>query len=586
MKRTNKNHEVSSLEVKKSDSAAPPTVLSVEEESDLPIDRGYAWVIVFACLLCNVICLGLQRAYGILFVAFLDLFAMPVGITSLVMSVQSAFTSVSALLTQTVMLSLLSERQTIIIGSLCGSVGITLSYFATNLFLLIITQSVLVGIANGMIMGPTMVIVGKYFDKHRSIAMAVAILGGNLGSMTMPLFTEALLETFGIRGTFLVLGAFFLNIMVFAGLLRPLHLNRRRRRKNDVNTTEKQMLSLDNPQLKKLMDEQHDRWSLCEGQGRPHTSTDLLKGSHLCVSTPELSMATKINLTGDDDNDDDDDSNDRDNNDATYELRLLKNDDATGDQTHLHLANNNHDCAKPANSTQLHKQQKKKKKSFCRRFLDMFDFSLFKQPRFLLALASCSLAFLPAAAFGMYLPAMAVDKGVTGHRVALLLTIFGGCGIASRLGFGYLADMNCVRRVYLMAMLMAVTCVAGLFTPLYTDFATLAFFSIIYGLFGVVFFSLMPVVLVDLMGLHNMAKTLGFVQLFQGVVLALSHPVIGHLRDVTGQYHASYYFMSGAGLLCAFLLLFTPCVTRQKSAADHAKSPPHTSHERLDLSID
>ena len=70
----------------------------------------------------------------------------------------------------------------------------------------------------------------------------------------------------------------------------------------------------------------------------------------------------------------------------------------------------------------------------------MMDFKLFKKPPFLLIIISYTLGVVPAGLFGNYLPAMAMDAGVTGQKAALLLTVFGAAGIGSRLLFGYIAD--------------------------------------------------------------------------------------------------------------------------------------------------
>lgn len=80
-----------------------------------------------------------------------------------------------------------------------------------------------------MILGPAVVIVGMYFEKRRSLASAIATLGGNLGSTIMPIFAQELIDEYGGRSALLLLGGTCLNVMVGGLLLRPLHLNKRRR---------------------------------------------------------------------------------------------------------------------------------------------------------------------------------------------------------------------------------------------------------------------------------------------------------------------------------------------------------------------
>ena len=172
-------------------------------------------------------------------------------------------------------------------------------------------------------------------------------------------------------------------------------------------------------------------------------SAHLPAGTPLSASTLELFISAEITVGGD--------CNDREENDAdNYELHALNGKDETHltNTSSLHHRNNiQHSDNKVPDLDARNRTSPLRRKSYCSRFCAMFDFRLFQKPQFLIIVTSCSLAVLPAGLYGMYLPAMAVDKGVTGQRSALLLTIFGACGIVSRLGFGYLADL--VRTCYL-----------------------------------------------------------------------------------------------------------------------------------------
>lgn len=55
----------------------------------------YTLIGLTACLFCNLLSLGVQRAYGILFVEFLRMFQMSAGVTAVILSAQSAVTSIA-----------------------------------------------------------------------------------------------------------------------------------------------------------------------------------------------------------------------------------------------------------------------------------------------------------------------------------------------------------------------------------------------------------------------------------------------------------------------------------------------------------
>lgn len=96
-------------------------------------------------------------------------------------------------------------------------------------------------------------------------------------------------------------------------------------------------------------------------------------------------------------------------------------------------------------------------------------------------------------------------------------------------------NQNLVPRPVLAAILIGACSVVGMFTPFYTSFTSLVVFSALYGVFGPVFFSICPVVIVDLLGLENLGPTLGFVTLFQAAAEGASHALTGHVTCFSGK---------------------------------------------------
>jgi MFS family permease len=57
------------------------------------------------------------------------------------------------------------------------------------------------------------------FDKHRSLAVAIASMGGGFGTFVLPFLTTFCLEQYGWRGTFLILSGVMLQGVVAGALL-------------------------------------------------------------------------------------------------------------------------------------------------------------------------------------------------------------------------------------------------------------------------------------------------------------------------------------------------------------------------------
>ncbi len=96
-------------------------------------------------------------------------------------------------------------RAVVIAGSLFGFVGLSISSFAQSVDVLFATLGLLFGLAVGMVFTPIVVGVGFYFDKRRALATGIAVCGSGAGTFVFAPLTHWLLETYAIRGTFLIL---------------------------------------------------------------------------------------------------------------------------------------------------------------------------------------------------------------------------------------------------------------------------------------------------------------------------------------------------------------------------------------------
>ena len=61
-----------------------------------------------------------------------------------------------------------------------------------------------------------------YFDKRRAIAMGIGLSGSGVGGFFAGPITALLLDTYSLRGTFLIIGGVMLNLCVAAMLFRPI----------------------------------------------------------------------------------------------------------------------------------------------------------------------------------------------------------------------------------------------------------------------------------------------------------------------------------------------------------------------------
>jgi MFS family permease len=78
------------------------------------------------------------------------------------------------------------------------------------------------GIGFGLMYLPSIVMVGYYFDKKRSLATGIAVCGSSTGIFVLAPLASALVDAYGWKGTNVVLAGIVLNGIVVGAFYRPL----------------------------------------------------------------------------------------------------------------------------------------------------------------------------------------------------------------------------------------------------------------------------------------------------------------------------------------------------------------------------
>ena len=78
-----------------------------------------------------------------------------------------------------------------------------------------------VGAGIGLSYVPSLVIIGTYFEKHRALANGMTFAAGSAGTFVVPPVIKHLLDTYGLDGTFYILGGMVFHVSVAGMLFRP-----------------------------------------------------------------------------------------------------------------------------------------------------------------------------------------------------------------------------------------------------------------------------------------------------------------------------------------------------------------------------
>lgn len=187
-----------------------------------PPDGGWGWAVCFAAFMSNFTVSGITATNGIILLGLRDLFNESITKTSLVSSFLSGATMFGGPLVLVLIIYKASHRQIMMLAGIIAVASAVASMFAPSVEILILTYGILAGLSLAMSYFAGNIVLGYYFDKKRALALGIANSGTGCGSFLLSYFIEKSVSFYGTRGTFLLIGGVFLNLVVYGSLCRPL----------------------------------------------------------------------------------------------------------------------------------------------------------------------------------------------------------------------------------------------------------------------------------------------------------------------------------------------------------------------------
>ena len=88
----------------------------------------------------------------------------------------------------------------------------------------------MVGFAMGMVYNSSFSIVPRYFDKYKATAAGISMCGVGVGAFVFPPIIKALIDTYGWRGTFLMIGGIYAHGAVLGSFFAPIKDEQKKKR--------------------------------------------------------------------------------------------------------------------------------------------------------------------------------------------------------------------------------------------------------------------------------------------------------------------------------------------------------------------
>ncbi|PVD18527.1 hypothetical protein C0Q70_21076 [Pomacea canaliculata] len=193
---------------------------SKESENGIPVDRGWAWVIMISQFIILMLMIGYGRALSIFFLEFQKMFNTSVTMGTITFALMTTAFGVGNLLVTNVLLTSDNSRKIVIAGSLLGPTCICLSALSPGIGFFLACHF-FIGLSNATIFIPTALLLGNYFNARRAFATSVGNAGISVGNLVFSPLAQYLVMTYGTRGAILLTGGVCLQSVIAASLCRP-----------------------------------------------------------------------------------------------------------------------------------------------------------------------------------------------------------------------------------------------------------------------------------------------------------------------------------------------------------------------------
>ncbi|KAL8586249.1 hypothetical protein ACOMHN_003764 [Nucella lapillus] len=494
-------------------------------------------------------------------------------------------------------------------------------YFSSGIMADRLSFALSTGLGFGLIYLPAIVSVAQYFEKRRSFATGLAVCGSGFGTFAMAPITKLLVEEYSWRGTMLILGGVILNVTVCGAVFRPLEAS-----SADSSEDGEKGENEKNNGLKTVPENEALLGEKVNNDGFPNDMfldnfeleikvTDFSKSSECGgggdTSTLPLNSGKQVALISNSDNDLAPHVHNEAN--SINIAKIAKSDGAlhrlrksphhqrgrrfvrqqsitatnrpvgrkdvfyTGSLQNIPMYRSHRDLYITSITSLGAKQGEEEVEEssskccgitvpseFREAFQEMMDFSLLKNPVFLMFAIS---NFFTSIGFNMpfiFLPDRAKLVGIDEERAAWLLSTIGITNTLGRVVFGFMADLKWVNRLMLYNTALTICGLATALSPFVGgNYELLMTYAAVFGIFIGVYVSLTSVVLVDLLGIDLLTNSFGLLLLFQGAATFIGPPLAGWMCDWTGSYDISFNVMGSLIAVSGAMLYLLPMVQRR-----------------------
>lgn len=507
------------------------------------------------------------------------------------------------------------------------------------------SYGVLVGIGAGLSFPPTVYIVTSYFVKLRGLANGLCISGSAIGSIILPPVLRWLLETYGYRGSCLIMGGVTLNVLVGALFYEPVEQHmvrvpRARQALDDIpeeedigivmkfenvdETTapnqepmaEKQLLPYNSPPSPLyLPDDDDDKQQFVRSASAAVVQSYAKPGDEFQprarkISTPvRLPQRNQTFTPGQ--------LNSQSSLYAVPEGRSSSNKLAMRNSSRNRLSKRSPSTSSflyistPYHGSTLSFQPKEFSSHLSLRSAGsgavtgestpqdagatnetegktqqsqrskFFDLSLLKDPMYLVILISNSTNAISYTNFIILLPAFGLARQFDKSLSAYLLSVVSTTDLIGRIGGSALSDMGFIPKTWYFVGGLSVSGISLALLPFAYSYGGVCFWCALFGLASGIYVGITAVIMADMLGTERLTSSYGISLFVNGILQLVGPPLCNYWTEAVQDYNPLFHALGLTLLAGSALWAFMPWIQRRK-AKEEEKLEAQLDEEAVD----
>ncbi|XP_062917582.1 monocarboxylate transporter 4-like [Mobula hypostoma] len=197
-------------------------------QTDEPPDGGWGWIVLGGCFVVTGFSYAFPKAVSVYFKELMHDFHIGYSDTAWISSIILAMLYGTGPLCS-ITVNRFGCRPVMLVGGLLASSGMIIASFSINITQLYLSAGVVTGLGLALNFQPSLIMLGRYFDKRRPLANGLAAAGSPVFLSALSPVGQLLQDTYGWRGAFLIMGGLLLNCCMCGAVMRPLESLKARR---------------------------------------------------------------------------------------------------------------------------------------------------------------------------------------------------------------------------------------------------------------------------------------------------------------------------------------------------------------------